>query len=84
MTRELHTKIRLWSALALSNRGLRTILLSGVQDDLTNSIRILSQLAKKLNLKRVERGALTLQSPEVKFKLENDSQDPIDVGILSE
>jgi exosome complex exonuclease DIS3/RRP44 len=53
-----------------------------MQDDLTQSIRSLNALAKKLHAKRIEQGALTLASPEVRFQLENDSQDPVDVGIL--
>ncbi|KAG9288456.1 hypothetical protein G9A89_015662 [Geosiphon pyriformis] len=52
-----------------------------LQDDLTNGIRVLNQLAKKLHAKRLERGALTLASPEVRFQLENDSQDPVDVEL---
>ena len=53
-----------------------------MEDDLTKGLRILNQLAKKLREKRIERGALTLASPEVRFQLENGSQDPVDVGIL--
>ncbi|KAI8050851.1 hypothetical protein BDF22DRAFT_693710 [Syncephalis plumigaleata] len=52
-----------------------------MQDDLTQSIRLLNELAKKLRAKRIERGALTLASPEVRFQLENDSQDPVDVEM---
>ena len=55
---------------------------SRLQDDLTKSLRILNELAKKLHKKRIERGALTLASPEVQFQLENDSQDPVDIGII--
>ncbi|CAG8448990.1 9810_t:CDS:10 [Diversispora eburnea] len=52
------------------------------RDGLTKGIRILNQLAKKLRQRRLERGALTLASPEVRFKLENDSQDPVDVELI--
>lgn len=38
-------------------------------------------LAKKLRLNRLVRGALVLASPEVRFSLENSSQDPIDVEM---
>ncbi|RUS28301.1 hypothetical protein BC938DRAFT_482045 [Jimgerdemannia flammicorona] len=34
-----------------------------------------------LRHQRMERGGLTLASPEVRFKLENDSQDPVDVEM---
>ncbi|KAI9489424.1 mitotic control protein dis3 [Zychaea mexicana] len=52
-----------------------------MQDDITKGIRVLNSLAKKLRQKRIERGALTLSSPEVRFNLENDSQDPVDVEL---
>ncbi|PVU95866.1 hypothetical protein BB561_001545 [Smittium simulii] len=52
-----------------------------MQDDITISIRSLNTLAKKLKAKRIANGALTLMSPEVRFKLENDSQDPLDVEM---
>jgi exosome complex exonuclease DIS3/RRP44 len=51
------------------------------QDEITSSIRRLNDLAKKLRGQRIERGALTLASPEVRFELENDSQNPIDVEL---
>ncbi|CAG8438807.1 8589_t:CDS:10 [Ambispora gerdemannii] len=50
-----------------------------MKDDLTEGLRLLNKLAKKLHARRLERGALTLASPEVRFQLENDSQDPVDV-----
>ncbi|KAK9765188.1 exosome catalytic subunit dis3 [Basidiobolus ranarum] len=52
-----------------------------MQDDLTKGIRVLNNLAKKLRQSRVNQGALTLASPEVRFNLENDSQDPVDVEL---
>jgi exoribonuclease R len=55
---------------------------SQMQDELTLGIRTLNKLAKILKARRIANGALTLASPEVRFQLENDSQDPIDVGIL--
>ncbi|KAL7747161.1 exosome catalytic subunit dis3 [Sorochytrium milnesiophthora] len=50
-----------------------------MQDNLTVGIRKLNDLAKKLRAQRVARGALTLASPEVRFRLEGDAQDPVDV-----
>ncbi|KAJ2891382.1 exosome catalytic subunit dis3, partial [Coemansia aciculifera] len=50
-------------------------------DPITNNIRDLNMLAKKLRKRRIEAGALTLSSPEVRFRLENDSQDPVDVEM---
>ena len=52
-----------------------------MKDDLTESMRMLNSLAKKLRQKRIEAGSLTLSSPEVRFQLEHDSQDPVDVEM---
>ncbi|KAF9266998.1 RNB-domain-containing protein [Marasmius fiardii PR-910] len=51
-----------------------------LQDDLTNSVRLLNSLAIKLNGKRMAAGALNLASPEVKIHMDSaESSDPIDV-----
>jgi len=52
-----------------------------MQDDVTKGIRTLNNFAKLLKKRRLENGALTLASPEVRFSLENDSQDPVDVEM---
>ena len=52
-----------------------------LQDDITKGIRTLNMLAKKLKQKRLDMGALTLASPEVRFSLERDTQDPVDVEM---
>ncbi|KAJ1646715.1 exosome catalytic subunit dis3 [Coemansia asiatica] len=52
-----------------------------MNDSITKGIRTLNMLAKKLRKRRTESGALTLSSPEVRFRLENDSQDPVDVEM---
>ncbi|KAI8637191.1 hypothetical protein BD408DRAFT_478224 [Parasitella parasitica] len=52
-----------------------------MQDSITKGIRVLNKFAKILRQKRMENGALTLSSPEVRFNLENDSQDPVDVEM---
>lgn len=49
------------------------------QDELTNGMRTLLMLSKKLNAKRMEAGALSLSSPEVKIQLESETSDPIDI-----
>ncbi|CAO3599246.1 unnamed protein product [Absidia cylindrospora] len=54
---------------------------SRMQDDVTKSIRMLNKFAKKFRSERMARGALKLSSPEVRFHLENDSQDPVDVEM---
>ncbi|KAF9293635.1 exosome catalytic subunit dis3 [Linnemannia elongata] len=54
---------------------------ASMQDDVTSGIRILNMLAKKLKQRRLDMGALTLASPEVRFSLERDTQDPVDVEM---
>ena len=49
------------------------------QDDLTKGMRMLLMLSKKLKKKRMDAGALSLSSPEVKVQMESESSDPIDV-----
>ncbi|KEY66803.1 hypothetical protein S7711_07975 [Stachybotrys chartarum IBT 7711] len=49
------------------------------QDDLTNGMRMLLVLSKKLKQKRMDAGALSLSSPEVKVQMESETSDPIDV-----
>lgn len=49
------------------------------QDELTIGMRALMMLSKKLNKKRMDAGALSLSSPEVKVQMESETSDPIDV-----
>ena len=49
------------------------------QDDLTQGMRMLLHLSKKLKQKRMDAGALSLSSPEVKVQMESETSDPIDV-----
>lgn len=49
------------------------------QDDLTQGMRTLLKLSKKLKQKRLDAGALSLSSPEVKVQMESETSDPIDV-----
>lgn len=49
------------------------------QDDLTKGMRTLLALSKKLKQKRMDAGALSLSSPEVKVQMESETSDPIDV-----
>ena len=50
------------------------------KDELTQSIRLLNSLARKLKAGRMAAGALNLASPEVKIHLDSaESSDPIDV-----
>jgi len=43
------------------------------QSPLTQSLRGLLSIARVLRDRRIQGGALTLASPELKFKLDNDS-----------
>ncbi|TGZ83054.1 ribonuclease R [Ascodesmis nigricans] len=49
------------------------------QDELTQGMRILLQLSKKLKQKRMDAGALNLASPEVRIEADSETSDPIDV-----
>ncbi|EJF61412.1 RNB-domain-containing protein [Dichomitus squalens LYAD-421 SS1] len=52
----------------------------GLSDELTESIRLLNDLARKLRERRMAAGALNLASPEVKIQLDSsESSDPVDV-----
>lgn len=48
-------------------------------DDLTLGLRGLNTLAKVLKAKRIANGALTLASTEVRFHVDSETHDPIDV-----
>ncbi|KAL8742763.1 MAG: hypothetical protein Q9184_008201, partial [Pyrenodesmia sp. 2 TL-2023] len=48
-------------------------------DDLTQGMRALLMLSKKLKRKRMEAGALNLASPEVRVQTESETSDPVDV-----
>ena len=48
-------------------------------DDLTQGMRALLTLSKKLREKRMAAGALNLASPEVRVQTESETSDPIDV-----
>ena len=65
-----------WESFSsLAHHAPRTL-----SDELTESIRLLNHLAKKLRDGRMAAGALNLASPEVKIHLESsESSDPIDV-----
>jgi exosome complex exonuclease DIS3/RRP44 len=48
-------------------------------DTLTNGMRTLLTLSKKLRQERMERGALNLASPEVKVQTDSETSDPVDI-----
>jgi exosome complex exonuclease DIS3/RRP44 len=49
------------------------------KDELTQGMRHLMQLSKKLRAKRMAAGALNLASPEVRVETESETSDPVDV-----
>lgn len=48
-------------------------------DPVTCSLRRLNELAKLLKQRRTENGALTLASPEIRFEVDSETHDPIDL-----
>ncbi|TSK17962.1 Exosome complex exonuclease RRP44 [Bagarius yarrelli] len=52
---------------------------SNMNDDVTKSLRGLNKLARILKARRIEKGALTLSSPEVRFHIDSETHDPIDL-----
>ena len=51
------------------------------KSELTQGIRNLMKIATKLRKRRNDAGALTLASPEVRFKLEQETLNPTDVAL---
>ncbi|MDI1490634.1 MAG: exosome catalytic subunit dis3 [Ramalina farinacea] len=49
------------------------------KDDLTNGMRVLLALSKKLKAARMDAGALNLASPEVRVQTDSETSDPVDV-----
>ena len=48
-------------------------------DKIACSLRGLNGLAKRLKQKRLDKGALTLASPEIRFEIDSETHDPIDL-----
>ncbi|KAF5753110.1 putative mitotic control protein dis3 [Tripterygium wilfordii] len=54
---------------------------SRLVDPLTTDLRDMNTLAKIMRQRRIERGALTLASAEVKFQIDTETHDPLDIGM---
>ncbi|KAM9808765.1 exosome complex exonuclease RRP44 [Syngnathus typhle] len=52
---------------------------TGKNDNITKSLRGLNKLAKILKKRRVEKGALTLSNVEVRFHMDSETHDPIEL-----
>ncbi|XP_061301268.1 exosome complex exonuclease RRP44 [Pezoporus flaviventris] len=50
-----------------------------MNDDITTSLRKLNKLAKIMKKRRIDNGALMLSSPEVRFHMDSETHDPIDL-----
>ena len=52
-------------------------------DKVNASVNLLNKLARILRQRRIDMGALTLASPEVRFKLDSETQNPTDVAMYA-
>uniref|UniRef100_A0A2N9F0S8 Uncharacterized protein n=1 Tax=Fagus sylvatica TaxID=28930 RepID=A0A2N9F0S8_FAGSY len=62
-------------------QNISSALFFRLMDPLTTDLRNMNALAKKLRSRRIERGALTLASAEVKFQIDTETHDPLDIGM---
>ena len=51
------------------------------QDTVSVSVNLLNKLARLMRKNRIDTGALTLASPEVRFRLDEETQNPTDVSM---
>ncbi|KAI5066926.1 hypothetical protein GOP47_0017454 [Adiantum capillus-veneris] len=54
---------------------------SRLVDPLTSDLRNMNSLAKIMRQRRIDRGALTLASAEVKFEIDTETHNPLDIGM---
>ncbi|XP_049591457.1 exosome complex exonuclease RRP44 [Syngnathus scovelli] len=52
---------------------------TGKNDNITKSLRGLNKLAKILKKRRIEKGALTLSNVEVRFHMDSETHDPVEL-----
>ncbi|KAM3967167.1 exosome complex exonuclease RRP44-like protein Dis3 [Aphomia sociella] len=52
---------------------------SSREDKIASSLRTLNMLAKKLKKKRLDNGALLLASPEIRFQVDSETHEPLEV-----
>jgi len=78
--------VKFGKSIIRSRKSLSYYMAQDMMDDsknkepLTESLRGLLKIATVLKEKRNKNGALTLSSPEVKFKIDKQSQNPTDVS----
>lgn len=51
----------------------------GADDEIARSLRRLHSIAAQLRKRRMDRGALLLESSEVRFQLDTETHDPLNV-----
>ncbi|XP_062555669.1 exosome complex exonuclease RRP44 [Armigeres subalbatus] len=79
----IHTKFHksvIKSKAALTYQEAQLIIDDPTQTNQTaKSLRLLNKLAKILKKRRIDNGALVLASPEIRFNIDSETHDPIDV-----
>ena len=76
------TKSVIKSAAAMTYEQAQTMIDDPTKtDELALSLRRLRDIARKLRKRRMDNGALTLASPEVRFEMDQQSSDLLDVGM---
>ncbi|GLD92419.1 hypothetical protein PINS_up000952 [Pythium insidiosum] len=76
------TKKRPFSRADVEAAGLQHVD-EAKRQTLGNGVKTLHAIATKLRAKRIAAGALTLASPEVKFVLDTETQNPLDVQMYT-
>lgn len=82
MYRHIYSLLRHWSVsqASLTYAEAQSIIDdTSRNDNIAASLRNLNNLAKKLKARRIEDGALTLASPEIRFEVDSETHDPIQV-----
>ena len=51
----------------------------GMKDEIAQSLRRLHSIAAQLRKRRMDKGALVLESSEVRFQLDTETHDPLSV-----
>ena len=69
------------SKAALTYQAAQEKIDRGGDDDITRGLLLLRRVTRLLRKKRVDLGALTLASPEVKFEIDRETNNPLDVGM---
>ncbi|XP_075971510.1 exosome complex exonuclease RRP44-like protein Dis3 [Anticarsia gemmatalis] len=78
LTTKFHKSV-IKSAAAMTYEEAQIAIDSTRSDAIVSSLRILNSLAKKLKKRRIENGALLLASPEIRFEVDSETHDPIEV-----